>query len=464
MPELFCRSRFLQVIPRPEGWAVYHSLFGNASLMDTPGKDFLDAFANSASIEDAARRFPVFDWPTVRSYANLLISRGFLIPAGADDYSVIEADQRRRKAHLHTGYLVRGMQLVTVNSCNYKCKYCFMDMQSEERSSGREIGGEPMSLEVAEHSVRQMVNLLRLNGNDCLYLEFFGGEPLMNWLAIRHVLTKFGNQPEPDVAIRYSVTTNGSLITQEMADLFKAKNVTVTISVDIPTKISGLPIVMAKTGDRIRRSLSILRDTGNLVTFNSVISKETIRNVDGRKLIDFCNEYSVGVVGLILDLDLAFYRDPENRERALHILMDTYRYGRERGVRVVGYWHQIFSQIIGEQPINLRSGYKTCPAAGVKLSIEPDGSVYTCKCTSGRMGEVSDLHQILNSNSYADYAMRAYRHAPECEGCEIEGFCSGVCMGSYENEFQRKDMIETGACDIFRRITRELLADMPSEQ
>jgi uncharacterized protein len=194
-----------------------------------------------------------------------------------------------------------------------------------------------------------------------------------------------------------------------------------------------------------------------------VISGETIRNVDGRKLVDFAKEFNVGVVGLILDLDLKFYRDQNNRETALNILLDTHRYGQQIGVRVVGYWHQIFSQIIGEQPINLRSGYKTCPATGVKVSVEPDGTMFTCKCTSDGLGNISELDRVLSSHTYADYAMRAYRHAPGCEGCEIEGFCSGVCMGSYENEFQRKDMIETGACDIFRRVTRELISDLPAD-
>ncbi|HEX8089099.1 MAG TPA: radical SAM protein [Blastocatellia bacterium] len=464
MSEAFSQSRFLRFIPRSDGWAVYHSLFGNLSLIDDKGKKFIEAFSDSATIEQASRAMRGYPRSTLRSYANNLISQGYLVPSGCDDYSIIEEDQVLRKGHLHTGYLVRALQLVTINSCNYKCKYCFMDMQADERSDSREIGSaEPMSIEVAEASMQQTIDLLNSNGNDSLYIEFFGGEPLMNVPVIRHVLTKFGNYYD-GVNIFYSITTNGALITREVAELFKTYNVTVTISIDIPVKVTGLPIVMAKSGDRIRDCLATLRDCGCVVTFNSVIAKETIRNIDGRKLIDFAKQYNVGVVGLILDLDLAFYRSAENREMALNILLDSHRYGRQVGVRVVGYWHQIFSQIIGQQPINLRSGYKTCPATGAKLSVEPDGSMFTCKCTSNGMGHVSNLHQILSSDTYADYAMRAYRHAPGCEGCEIEGFCSGVCMGSYENEFQKKDMIETGACDIFRRITRDLILDLPAEE
>jgi uncharacterized protein len=464
MPEALSASKYLRFISRPDGWAVYHSLFGNLSLMDTAGKEFIEAFSDSATVDEAARSFSSFGPSMLESYANLLVSRGFLIPAGEDDYSIIEDDQRLREENLHTGYLVRALQLVMINSCNYKCKYCFMNMQEQERSGPRAADvAQPMSREVAEASMKQMIDLLRKNGNDTLYVEFFGGEPLMNWPAIEHVLKTFGNGAEDDVNIQYSVTTNGALITEEMAELFKQNNVTVTVSIDIPTKVVGLPIYMAKSGDQVRGPLTTLKNCGNSVTFNSVISGETIRNVDGRKLVDFAKEFNVGVVGLILDLDLKFYRDQANRETALNILLDTHRYGQQVGVRVVGYWHQIFSQIIGEQPINLRSGYKTCPATGVKVSVEPDGTMFTCKCTSDGLGNISDLDRVLSSRTYADYAMKAYRHAPGCEGCEIEGFCSGVCMGSYENEFQRKDMIETGACDIFRRVTRELISDLPAD-
>jgi uncharacterized protein len=338
-----------------------------------------------------------------------------------------------------------------------------MDMQAGDRSDGREMGSPTMTVEVAEESVRRTLDLLRRNGHGRLYVEFFGGEPLLNWPVIRHVLTTFGNQPEAGIDIVYSITTNGSLVDESIAQMFKRYGVTVTVSVDLPGRVTGLPMVMAKSGDRVQAALTLLQATGNAVTLNAVISTETIDHFDGRRLIAFAREHGIGVIGLILDLNLAFYRVPSNRARVLDILLDTHRAGGQAGVRVSGYWHQIFDQITGEQPINLRSGYKTCPATGVKLSVEPDGSVQACKCTSGSLGRVTDLDRVLQSDRYASYAMDAYRHAPECEGCPIEGFCSGVCMGSFENEFERHNMIETGACDIFRGITKALIRDMPVE-
>lgn len=320
-----------------------------------------------------------------------------------------------------------------------------------------------MSISIADTAMQKTIALLKRNGNGCLNVEFFGGEPLMNWPVICHVLTNFGNENE-GIQILYSITTNGTLVTAEIAKMLHRYGVTVAVSVDVPARIEGLPVVMAKNGERIRRPLSILREHGAYVTFNSVISKETIHNVDGRKLLEFAREYGVQMVGLILDLDLAFYRVLQNRTQAAEILLNTHRYGREIGIPVVGYWQQIFGQIAGKQTINLYSGYKTCPATGCKLSVEPDGLMFTCECTSEGIGSISDLDGVLASEAYQQYAMRAYRHALECDGCDIEGFCSGVCVGSLENGYQRSDTVEEGACEIFRNITRDLIMDEPASE
>ena len=458
MSPSFLPSRYLRFTPRSDGLAVYHSLFGNLALMDDAGRELLDAFSRPATIDEVAQSLPSRPAEAVRAYANDLIIRGFLVPEGCDEYVLVEDDEQKRIANLKSGYLVRGLQLILDKRCNYRCSYCFMDFQPGSR--GASNGETRMSIDTAELSMRKLIDLLKRNGNDCLNVELFGGEPLMNWPVIRHILATFGNEHD-GVTILYSITTNGALITDEMAETFLRHGVTVTVSVDIPCRIDGVSKMTAKSGDRIRRQLAILRDHGNALTFNSVISATTIEHVDERSLIDLAREYSVAMVGLILDLDLAFYRVPENRERAAAILRDAYRYGRETGVPVGGYWYLIFNQIAGRQAINLESGYKTCPATGCKVSIEPDGSMFTCECTNGEIGSIADLDSVLASDAYASYALRAYRHAPECSGCDIEGFCSGVCVGSLENEYGRADLVEAGACDIFRDITRDLIVDMP---
>lgn len=173
--------------------------------------------------------------------------------------------------------------------------------------------------------------------------------------------------------------------------------------------------------------------------------------------MDTAKRYKALMIGLILELDLSFYENVDQRQHAKQTILDTYYYGRQEGVAVTGYWYQIFQQIIGTKPHAFLSGYKTCPAEGCKISVEPSGDVFICKCCSQPLGHISDLKSVLCSSRYEAYALQAYRNAPECAGCSIEGFCSGPCMGAREKKYGRIDKIEDNACSIYREITRALI-------
>lgn len=455
-------SKYIQIVKRARDYAVYHSLFGNLCLIDQGGIDFLKSFQVPRTITETIRSLAHYDPSEIRTYLRELKARYFLVPDGCDEYEIIDNDIAERKHHLKSGYLVRALQLVVSNVCNFRCTYCIIDdaYNSRERSEFQHsASNQQMSFEVARTSVEKLMELLRENGNDYLNIEFFGGEPLMNWSVIESILETFKNG-EDDVGILYSITTNGSLITERMAEIFKKYNVTVVISFDSPENTERICADGKNSIELVKRSLDILKRNEACVTFNSVISRETIEAFDGRSLVDFAVKYGVRMIGLILDLDLDFYRNDAHKEQVLDILWDTYSYAETRGMPVVGYWHQIFSQILGRQAINFYSGYKTCPATGCKLSVEPAGHVFICKCCSGYLGHISQIQEVLSSDMYEEYAMRAYRNAPACEGCEIEGFCSGVCMGSLEKKYGSLHRVEDSSCDIFRRITRKLIQNL----
>ena len=460
-------SKYLQIIPRKTDYAIYHSLFGNLELINYAGKKLLETFNTPKSINEVIATFDKYDPSIVCRYINDLQTRCFLVQNGIDEYNFIESNYKNREQHLSTGYLIRALQLIVTNKCNFNCKYCFVDnmYNSKERS---EIQHSPsnmqMSMQVAKKSIDNLLTILKKNKTKFLNIEFFGGEPLMNWPIIEFVLKTFKNGNPNEVKILYSITTNGSLITEKMARLFKKFGVTVTVSFDAPSKIEKSIIKNVKGGELVKKNLEILKKEKNWVTFNSVISKETIHDFDGIKLVDAAKYYNIAMIGLILDLDLEFYKNETNRSKVIEELWLTYQYGKSQGIPIVGYWHQIFNQIIRKQSINLVSGYKTCPATGCKLSIEPEGHVFICKCCSDYIGKIDNFKDILNSSVYKNYTMRAYRNAPECQGCEIEGFCSGVCMGSLEKKYHKIDVIEKSSCEIFKGITKKLIENATEKE
>jgi uncharacterized protein len=456
-------SKYLQIVPRSTDYAVYHSLFGNLELIDAEGINLLEAFRTSKSINEMAAAYNEYEFSTIWSYINDLRTRSFLVQEGSIEYDLIEADYNRRKQYLKKGNLIRTLQLVVTNQCNFACKYCFVDKMyaSQKRI---ELQHHPanmkMSVDIAIQSVNNLLAIIEGNGNTHLTIEFFGGEPLMNWPVIEAVLETFKNGNSNGIKIVYSITTNGYLITKKMAEVFKKYGVTVTVSFYAHRKTGQSVADKVKGGNRIKRNLEILKKNDNWVTFNTVLSKETIDAYDRKYLIDISKYYNVSMIGLILDLDLEFYQKKANKEKVLKELWLTYQYGQSQGMPIVGYWYQIFSQIIGQQSVNLLSGYKTCPATGCKLSVEPQGHVFICKCCSEHIGHISDLGYVLATPQFEAYAMRAYRNSTECQGCEIENFCSGVCMGSLEKKYNRLDVIEKSSCDVFKGITKKLIENL----
>jgi len=457
-------SKYTRTVERKEDIAVYHSLFGNLCIIDSDGYKILQSFVVSQSCDDVLKKFPQYQPSVLTRYIDQLIAKRFLILKGFDENITIREYYMQRRRNLHSGYLIRTLQLIMTNKCNYSCDYCFMktiyssDARFALQTNPQNI---TMSFDTAKAAIEKVLEIVRKNNNKELYVEFFGGEPLLNWNVIKRIMDIFNNGY--DVTIRYSITTNGALITREMAETFNKYNATVTLSIDSFDFNGGLHSSHRKGSKQVIRGLNTLKKYNNWVTVNSVLSNKTIDEFDGRALIEKAKSHNVDMIGLILDLDLNSYKSAKYRRKALQQLWETYQWGEQKQIPVVGYWHQITQQIIGKQPTKYFSGYKTCPAAGCKLSVEPTGNVFICKCCSAPLGHIRDIENVLNSPQYETYALKGFQN-PKCRGCEVEGFCSGICMGALEKKYNTITVIENNACNIYKQITRKLIVNLNADE
>lgn len=118
----------------------------------------------------------------------------------------------------------RAVSLALAQSCNLSCSYCYADR-------GR-FGGvaRRMPVEVARKAVDNLVAGAR---GRAVTLGFIGGEVLLHRDALHRVVRYAQDRADGHgVRIRFSITTNGTLITAEDADLFREHAFTVTVSVD----------------------------------------------------------------------------------------------------------------------------------------------------------------------------------------------------------------------------------------
>lgn len=122
---------------------------------------------------------------------------------------------------------VYQLSLVVSGTCNMRCDYCF----AESGSYG--IGEVPqMSFDVARAAVD--LALKRKHRDGCC-ISFFGGEPLLNFDVIKQVVAHARSRAED--YFRFSLTTNGTLLTREMAAFLAVNRIGVLYSLDGPEQI-----------------------------------------------------------------------------------------------------------------------------------------------------------------------------------------------------------------------------------
>jgi len=466
-------SVYLRVIPRRFDYAVYHGIYGGLCLTGQCTIDLLRYFEIPRSKAEAIREGRLTS-EQAESFVPYFVSKRLLVPGNFGEEGIIVARQQQRKRELAAGQLIRAVQLILTNHCNFRCEYCFERLgetplaqtmyahSSPERIESQcSPANATMSCEQVEAYLKVVMETARRAGNNALAVQFFGGEPLVNWNAAQHVLTNFGNGKD-GLALTYSIVTNGSIVTDEIAHVFSDFQVPVIVSYDSP-KGDSRPMTGGKRcHDAVRRGIDVLKRNGIRLALNAALTNATFDLFD-RDLIDFAFNHGVYEIGVILDLDPSFYE----RHRADEIvdrLWEMRVYGRSKGIALTGYWHQIFQGIAANDRYG-QIGFQNCSAMGVQFSIEPSGAVFACKASGGYFGNILQVADLLRSETYRKYAMRACISPESCRNCEIQHFCGGLCLGSVENIYGGDIWtVEKTACDLYRDITRRFTASVTEQE
>ena len=110
-----------------------------------------------------------------------------------------------------TAGVVKALCLHVAHTCNLNCSYCFA-------SQGKYHGGRAvMSFEVGKQALDFLV--AHSGGRHNLEVDFFGGEPLMNFQVVKELVAYARSiEAESGKHFRFTLTTNGMLIDDEVID------------------------------------------------------------------------------------------------------------------------------------------------------------------------------------------------------------------------------------------------------
>lgn len=313
------------------------------------------------------------------------------------------------------------LTLCLTHDCTLRCRYCY---------AGRKYA-HAMTRETAEAAIE--LGLQEAADRSCgLDIAFFGGEPLMEWELLQHCHSYLSSRAaEMGIAVRYGITTNGTLLSQDKLEWMAERNYLIGLSLD------GSP-AMHDTNRRFadgRGSHAAVREALERINSIPTLRSKVICVVNPanhlylREGVRWLRKHYGGEIGLNFDYwsewtDEQFDSLTQELEGMVSDLTDTYRNGQP--VRL--------EAIDGKIRSHLYEGAGFCNHCHIgeqEIAVSVDGKLFPCS----RMVGVGDEPEITfgDVRSGIDRARQHYyittrgNATPECRICTLRHRCTNTC-------------------------------------
>ena len=370
------------------------------------------------------------------SIGKRLIRDGFI----SDQQPIILSDLMKDSMRDSHNYLFAPTSLhifIVTTVCNSRCIYC----QAQDGKSSKCDG--MMSFAVSEKAV----DIALSAPADYLTFEFQGGEPLANFPTIQHIV-EYANKHCGSKRIEYSLVSNLTLLTEDIADYLAKHNISVSTSLDGPQYLHNQNRPY-KNGDGayddVIKGIKLCRNKKIIPGAIETTTRYSFSHVKGiincyidngfdnlfiRPLTPLgCANADWKDVGYEPEEFISFYRE---------CLAYIIRLNQAGTFIIENYAKLFLSKILTGHAINYMELRSPCGAGIGQMAYYWDGNIYTCD--EGRMlSEMGDKSFLLGNVFNTDYqkimdsaSCRAVCKAsileslPCCCDCVYQPYC-GVC-------------------------------------
>ena len=376
-----------------------------------------------------------------------LIERQMVYNETSLEYSSrLKHDIRRMKGHVNVATSLHIFVVTT--ACNVECVYC-------QAKSGTSCQPVFMTKETAEKAV----DIALQSPAKCLNFEFQGGEPLLNFEIIKHIV-EYAETKKGQHEITYNVVTNLTLLTDEILDYFVENHFGVSTSIDGPAVVhdKNRPFKSGEgTYEKAVSSIKRVQERGIRVGAIQTTTRDSLRFpreiVRAYKDLGFESIFirpltplgkaaaNWATIGYTPEEYILFYQEVIDE---LMQINKNERYMREDHSSI------LLNRIDGKF-VNYMELRSPCGASIGQLAYYADGNIFTCD--EGRMlHEMGDHTFKLGNvyhNSYAEIinngvcrtvcASSILETIPTCCDCVYQPYC-GTCP--VVNYAKSKDVIE----------------------
>ena len=361
-----------------------------------------------------------------------------------DKFANIAHDFRKKN------FKIKALCLHVAHTCNLNCSYCFA-------SQGKYHGERAiMSLDVGKRAIDFLIENSGYHRN--LDIDFFGGEPLMNWDVVKK-LVEYGREQEKlhNKNIRFTLTTNGVLLDDEVTDFCNREMHNVVLSLDGRKEVNDRFRVDYKGEGSYDRIVPNFQAFVQKRQGKSYYMRGTFTHYNVDFLEDIKHMLDLGFTELSMEPVVTDPSSPsaltkedmpvifEQYEELARLMIQRYKEGRP-----FTFYHYMLDLTCGPCIYKRVAG---CGSGTEYLAVTPWGDLYPCHQFVGdesyKMGDI--YNGVENLELREKFASCNAYSRPECQDCWAKLYCSGGCAAnSYHASGDINGVYEYG-CELFKK-------------
>ncbi len=346
--------------------------------------------------------------------------------------------------------VIKALCLHVAHTCNLNCEYCFA-------AQGKYHGERAlMSFEVGKRALDFLVENSGTRHN--LEVDFFGGEPLMNFDVVKR-LVEYARSIENEKGkhFRFTLTTNGMLIDDDVIDFANREMDNVVLSLDGRREVNdrfrktaggqgSFDVIVPKFQKFVKaRGDKSYYMRGTFTHFNPDFTKDIQTMLD----LGF-NELSMEPV--VCPPADAYALTEEDKQTVLkeYEKLAVMMLEREKQGKPFTFYHYMLDLEGGPCIYKRISG---CGSGTEYLAVTPTGELYPCHQFVGNKDYLmGDIWQGVTRTDTRDKFKRCNAYSrKECDGCWARLYCSGGCAANAYNATGDINGVYSYGCELFKK-------------
>ena len=332
-----------------------------------------------------------------------------------------------------------GIELA--NGCNLDCTYCFLSASSKKKKV------------LTKNKFLEILKFLKDQKKHPITFYFAGaGEPTFNFRLIKQLPLLCKENGFENCF--FDLTTNGTILTQEMIDFFKKNKFTINISLDGNEKINNLSRIYPNgkgSFNDVYKNMMLLKENDIEFSCKTVILPN---NKNLFEVFSFFEENNIKFVFTIVTntFDNHFETnidDLVNFEKQMNLITERYK-------KLITNNHKIYAEKIINDIKRIHYGEATeiaCVGSREGFYIDIEGDIFPCSYhTSSKELSIGNIYKGIDYNKIIEngwYAKHVDNY-PDCRDCWLKHLCSGSCFAIKWLENKNTDKPSEYLCKTYR--------------